>query len=143
MALLAGTCRAMPSSARGLKSGGFTGYAHAGGSSAPSAEVEEKDATASARIETNVFMLSSPCNGSNRLVQPRLPEWTKELDLRTAVHDDLQARSLRQPRRLVVAHAELRPQHLGADRDRLARDLGQCIGVAKHLDHVHGPLDRG
>jgi hypothetical protein len=60
VALLAGTRRAMPSSERGLKSGGFTGYAHAGGSSAPSAVEEEKDATESARIEMNVLMFFSP-----------------------------------------------------------------------------------
>src|SRR4051794_28505956 len=98
----------MPSSARGLKSGGFTGYAHAGGSSAPSA-VEEKDANERARIEMNVFTFFLPSNSSNRLVQPRLPERTEKLDLRTGVHDDLQARRLREPGGLVVAHAELRP----------------------------------
>jgi hypothetical protein len=59
MALLAGTRFALPSSARGFKSGGFTGYAHAGGSSAPSAVEEKKHATESARIETDFFMASS------------------------------------------------------------------------------------
>src|SRR3954451_2196333 len=116
----------MPSSARGLKSGGFTGYAHAGGSSAPSA-VEGKEANESARIEMKVFKFFLPEQYLNRLVQPRLPERTEKLDLRTAVHDDLQARRLREAGGLVVAHAELRPEHLGADRDRLARDLGQRI----------------
>ena len=43
-----------------LKSGGFTGYAHAGGSSAPSSGVEEeKDPRESARIMMNILTLFS------------------------------------------------------------------------------------
>ena len=80
--------------------------------------------------------------GLNRLVQARLPERAEQLDLRAAVHDDLQARRLGQPGGLVVAHADLRPQHLGADRDGLACDLEQRFGAAEHLHHVHRPVDR-
>src|SRR5580658_7878493 len=62
--------------------------------------------------------------------------------LGAAVHDDFQPRSLRQPGRLVVAYAQLRPQHLRADIDRLTGDSGQRSGVAEDFHHVHRPIDR-
>src|ERR1041384_3639632 len=50
-----------------------------------------------------------PLRGLNPRVQPWLPERTEKLDLGPAVHDHFQPRRLRQPGRLVVAHAKLRP----------------------------------
>src|SRR5260370_35197205 len=52
----------MPSSGRGLKSGGFMGYAHTGGSSAPhvGGAAEKMDTSESARIRMNVLMFPSP-----------------------------------------------------------------------------------
>src|SRR2546427_7816005 len=61
MALLPGTRLEIPSSGRGLKSGGFSGYAHDGGSSAPDvgAAPEKMNASARARSSMNVLMFSS------------------------------------------------------------------------------------
>ena len=78
----------------------------------------------------------------DRQIQTRLPERAEQLDLRAAVHDDLQPRGLGQPSRLVVAHAELRPQHLRTDLDRLVGDPEQCFGRTEHLHHVHRTVDR-
>ena len=50
-----------------------------------------------------------------------------ELDLRAAVHDHLDARGLRRLRRLVVADAELHPDDLGADRDRVVDDRRRLV----------------
>jgi hypothetical protein len=63
VALLAGTRLAMPSSARGFKPGGFTGYAHAGGLSAPSAVEEKIHATQTATVEVS-FLMPPPFVGS-------------------------------------------------------------------------------
>jgi hypothetical protein len=61
VALLVGTRLKIPSSGRGLKFGGFTGYAHAGGASALSVGAEEeKDANESARIAVNIDLMLFP-----------------------------------------------------------------------------------
>jgi hypothetical protein len=58
VAVLPDTRLKMPSSGCGLKSGGFTGYAHAGGSSAlkVGVAVATMDASASARTRMNVLI---------------------------------------------------------------------------------------
>src|SRR5207302_8436438 len=64
-----------------------------------------------------------------------------ELDLWTAVHDDLDAGRLAQRGRLVVADAELHPHHRRADRDRVLDDARRVLGRAEHIDHVDGIRD--
>ena len=59
-----------------------------------------------------------------------------ELDLRAAVHDDLDAGRLGRGRRLVVADAELHPDDRRADRDRVVDDLRRLADGAEHVDHV-------
>ena len=61
-----------------------------------------------------------------------------ELDLRAAVHDDLDTGRLGGGRRRVVADAELHPQDLGADRDRVVDDRRRLARGAEHVDHVDG-----
>ena len=36
-----------------------------------------------------------------------------------------------------MAHAKLRPQHLGANRNRFIGNTGQRIRGAKHIHHIH------
>ncbi len=69
-----------------------------------------------------------------------------ELDLRAAVHDHFDPGGLGDLRRLVVAHAELHPQDLRADRDRLgdhAWRLGRCAEHVDHVDRVGDVAERG
>ena len=64
-----------------------------------------------------------------------------ELDLWTAVHDDLDPGRLAQRGRLVVADAELHPHHRRADRDCVLDDARRVLGRAEHIDHVDGIRD--
>ena len=59
-----------------------------------------------------------------------------EFDLRAAVHDDFDARSLGGRRRRVVADAQLHPDDPGADGDGVGDDPGGFLGVTEHVDHV-------
>ena len=59
-----------------------------------------------------------------------------ELDLRAAVHDDLDPGPLRRRRRRVVADAELHPHDLGADRDRVVDDRRRVSCRTEDVDHV-------
>ena len=59
-----------------------------------------------------------------------------ELDLRAAVHDHFDARGFRRLRRLVVADAQLHPDHFRADRDRALDHAGRFVRGPKHVDHV-------
>ncbi len=52
------------------------------------------------------------------LVEAGFPERPEQLDLRTTVHDDFEAGRFRQPRRRVIAHADLHPDDFGADFNR-------------------------
>src|SRR5215468_2914349 len=69
------------------------------------------------------------------------------LDLRAAVHDDLQAGGLRLGGGRVIAHAELHPDNLDAkfvlQADRLARDLQGRCRAAEDIDDVHRRWDVG
>src|SRR5690606_25614803 len=58
------------------------------------------------------------------------------LDLDAAVHDDVEARVLRDLRRLLVPRAELQPQRLRAHRDGLAGDARQILVAAEDIDDV-------
>ena len=60
-----------------------------------------------------------------------------ELDLRAAVHHHLDAGGLRPGRRRIVAHAELHPDHLGPDGDRILDDRRHLVGCAEDIDHIH------
>ena len=64
-------------------------------------------------------------------------------DLWTAVHHHLQAGILGDPRRLVVAHAQLHPHYLGANGDGLARNPERGIRLTEHVDHIDRFLDVG
>ena len=63
----------------------------------------------------SAWIIVSDANKSDRQIKPRFPEWPKQLDLRAAVHHNLQAGRLGQPRGLIIANADLHPDHLGAD----------------------------
>ena len=65
------------------------------------------------------------------------------LDLHAAVHHDVEPRVAGDARRLVVADAELHPQHLRADGDRLARQRRHLAGLAEAVDDVDRLGDRG
>src|SRR5829696_3773440 len=62
------------------------------------------------------------------------------LDLRAAVHDDLDALRLGPRGGLVVADRELHPDHLGRrlEGERLVGDRAGGLRVAEDLDHVDG-----
>ena len=59
-----------------------------------------------------------------------------ELDLRAPVHDDFDPGGLGSRRRLVVADAQLHPNDLCADRDRVGDDARRFLGAAEHVHHV-------
>src|ERR1700728_698291 len=66
----------------------------------------------------------------------------RELDLRAMVHDDRQPRRLGAGGGLIMAHADLHPDRLGAEPDRLIDDRGGCIRLAENIDHIdrHGHI---
>src|SRR2546428_13644638 len=72
--MLSGTCRRVPSSGGSLKSGGFTGYAHAGGPSSLWAGVPaaSADANDSIRSAANDFIGSAILGIMVRIQQPAL-----------------------------------------------------------------------
>ncbi len=59
-----------------------------------------------------------------------------ELDLRAAVHDDLDPSLLGRRCRGIIADTELHPHHLGANRDRVLDDRGRVSRGAEDIDHV-------
>src|SRR5215204_1085677 len=66
----------------------------------------------------------------------RLQTEPHDLDLRTVVHDDLEAGRLGVRRRDLVDDAELHPDGLGADVDRLIDDRPNLRTAAKNIHHV-------
>src|SRR3954447_23439229 len=58
------------------------------------------------------------------------------LDLEAPVHHDVEPASLGDLDALGADHAVLEPQRVGADRDRLARDLRHRVGSAEDVDDV-------
>src|SRR5689334_6683648 len=69
-------------------------------------------------------------------------EQPRVLDLHAAVHDDLEPRCGSERGGLPVLDADLLPQALGADRDRLLGDRQHVLGLAKDVDDVDRDLDR-
>ena len=61
-----------------------------------------------------------------------------ELDLRAAVHDDVEPGRRRPRRSGVVADAELHPHRLRPDRDRLVHHRPHLIGGPEDIHHVDG-----
>src|SRR5215467_10383778 len=59
------------------------------------------------------------------------------LDLEAAVHDHCHAAVLRDPRGLLIDHAELAPEGAGVDRHGLPRDARQRIRRAEDVHDVH------
>src|SRR5438132_8610879 len=68
-------------------------------------------------------------------------EEARVLDLAAAVHDDLEPGVARDLRAFLVDDTELQPEHLGADLDRLARDLGHLGRGAEDVDDVDRLVD--
>src|SRR5207237_3937657 len=68
-------------------------------------------------------------------------EEARVLDLAAAIHDDLEPGVARDPGALLADHAELQPEDLGADLDRLARDPGNFGRGAEDVDDVDRRVD--
>ena len=66
----------------------------------------------------------------------QLAAQTAEFDLRAAVHDHFEAGRLGLCGGLVVADAQLHPDHLGADGDGVVDDRSDRIRGAEDIDHV-------
>src|ERR1700674_1968978 len=60
------------------------------------------------------------------------------LDLHAMVLDHLQSGGLGAAPRVRIAHAQLHPQHLRADRARVLGERGDLLALAEAIDDVHG-----
>jgi len=63
------------------------------------------------------------------------------LDLHAAVHDRLETGGARSGSGLLVLHAELLPEHLGANGDRVLGDRRHVLRLAEDIDHVYPVRD--
>ena len=54
----------------------------------------------------------------------------------TAIHHHRQSGGLRDLPGLLRHYSKLEPEHLGADRNRLPRDLRRFVGGSEHVHHV-------
>src|SRR5689334_12519627 len=89
-------------------------------------------ASAAVRLSAN-----PPARRDDPGIHPDQIETPKEasmLDLDTAVHDDLEPRLVRDPRRFLVDDVELQPEHPGVDLHRLAGDRGRLVSAAEDID---------
>src|SRR5688572_26444136 len=90
--------------------------------------------------------LQSETGGQNPGVQPdraKAAEKPRVLDLAAAVHDDLEACVMRDLGRFLADHAELQPEDLRADLDRLTRDRGCFARGAEDVHDFDRPRVRG
>ena len=81
--------------------------------------------------------LTAPPRGGQKIIAAIYAAFkARKLDRRAAVHDDAQARRAGALGGLVVDHAELHPDRLGADRDRLVDVRGDRRGAAEEVDDL-------
>ena len=73
----------------------------------------------------------------------KLTTETAEFNLRAAIHNHFKPGRFCLGGRAIMAHAKLRPKHLGANCNRLIRNAGQRICGAKHIHHINRVRDIG
>src|SRR6266550_7748294 len=96
------------------------------------------------RDRTRLLRCRGRTGGASMVIRLAAPQSEPgDLDRRAAIHDDPDALRLGACRRFVVAHPELHPYHLGADRDRRVDRLARGLRPAKHVDHVDALRDLG